>query len=181
LKFGFWTNGQHPARQNTLIVLSIRQVIIRHDSASLTPQLMAEIRLVLVDQPFCVPMVHLVTYCETFQTDPALLTASYDVRSRVNVDIFALFVGALRGSTPEITAANATGPTHYAMSLAALHRQRWFLMSRIMMSMSDETSAISQPGSWNNIMRLPERGRMASSNVREFNARRDRKLRQLNE
>jgi hypothetical protein len=68
---------------------------------------MTEVRIQLGGETFSVPIVPLVANSLMFQHNPALLTRPYAVQRRVSADNLRVFLSAMTGATPEITAANA--------------------------------------------------------------------------
>jgi hypothetical protein len=71
--------------------------------------------LLFQGQLFSVLMVPLVTQCSIFQTTPALLAKPYEVQSQVSIDSFRIFLNAIGGIAPSITADN--------------HKELWLLSS----------------------------------------------------
>jgi hypothetical protein len=64
--------------------------------------------LVFQGESFSVPMVPLITNCRLFQANRRLVAqANYDVQSRVSVDAFRMFAGAIGGAEPDATDDNA--------------------------------------------------------------------------
>jgi hypothetical protein len=63
--------------------------------------------LVFQSQLFRVLIVPLITQCSIFETTPALLAKPYQIQSRVSIDSFRTFVGAIGGTKPNITGDNA--------------------------------------------------------------------------
>jgi hypothetical protein len=59
-------------------------------------------------QTFRVSIVSVVATCETFRSNPALLTRPYSVRTRVGFDVFAMFTAAIGASLPDSTMDNIT-------------------------------------------------------------------------
>jgi hypothetical protein len=64
--------------------------------------------LVFRGESFNIPMVPLITNCRLLQANRHLVAqANYDVQSRVSVDSFRMFAGAIGGTEPDVTDDNA--------------------------------------------------------------------------
>jgi hypothetical protein len=67
--------------------------------------------VVLDGEAFSVSIAPLLTKCRLFQENRVLLAKpNCDVQSRVSVDSFRTFVGAIGGTEPDITDCNASDP-----------------------------------------------------------------------
>jgi hypothetical protein len=63
--------------------------------------------LVCQGHAFSVPTHQFIAHCPIFRTRPGLRAKPYDFQSRVSIDSFRTFVGAIGGTRPEITDGNA--------------------------------------------------------------------------
>jgi hypothetical protein len=88
--------------------------------------------IVLQERSFSVPMAPLLNNCHLFQENRILLIQpNYDVQSRVSVDLFRTFVGAIGGTEPDITGNNASDLGISPTSSSPLHsRRQWLIGGR---------------------------------------------------